>query len=193
MVTRRRHIDRDRSVSPSTRYRMYFLAVLAVTFLESANPAPAAPQSMLESGYTPVLIGRVNDTAKVLTLSERQRLSDLLATYERETHHQIVVLTVPNLSGESIEAYSLRVANSWGIGKKGFDDGILVTLSMAEHNVRIEPGKGMQRYISDANAKAINKEDMIPAFRNGGIAEGLDNGLRRPMAGARRYVINPND
>jgi uncharacterized protein len=138
---------------------MYFLVVLAVTLLECANPAPAAPQSWVDSAAIPALTGRVNDTAGVLTLSERQRLSDLLASYERETHHQIVVLTVPDLSGESIEAYSIRVANAWGLGYKGFDNGILVTLSMAERKVRVELGKGVQRYIGDPEAKAIIDED----------------------------------
>jgi uncharacterized protein len=89
----------------------------------------------------------------------------LLADYHRETHQQLVVLTIPTLSGEPLETYSLRVANTWGLGYKGFDNGILVLLALQERKVRIELGKGMERYISDAQAGSIIEESMVPAFR----------------------------
>jgi uncharacterized membrane protein YgcG len=41
-----------------------------------------------------------------------------------------VVLIIPSLGEEKIETFSLRTANVWGLGNKGFDDGILVTLAM---------------------------------------------------------------
>jgi uncharacterized protein len=175
------------------RHVMSFLAFLVVSLSAGATPAAAALPSRADSLPIPVLTGRVNDTASVLTPSERQQLTDVLAVYERETHHQIAVLTVPNLSGESIEAYSLRVANAWGIGMKGFDDGILVTLSMAEREIRIELRKGMQRYISDSDAKVVIDQDMVPAFKKGDFGEGLEAGLRHLMAEGRRYVIKPSD
>jgi uncharacterized protein len=183
----------DRAVSRRMRLQMCFLVVLALALLQCANQASADPQSRSDSVPIPALTGWVNDTAGVLTVSERQRLSSLLADYQREIHHQIAVLTIPNLSNESIETYSLRVASAWGLGYKGLDNGILVTLSMAEHRVRIELGKGMEHYISDPEAKAIIDEDMVPAFEKGSFAEGLELGLRRLMTDARRYVVNPGD
>ena len=68
----------------------------------------------------------------------------MLARYEHETSHQIVVLTLPTLQQENIEAYSLRVARAWGIGHKGLDNGILVTVALKERQVRIALGKGFE-------------------------------------------------
>ena len=135
--------------------------------------------------------GWVNDTANVLSVPDRKRLSDLLERYHRETNHQLAVLTIPSLSGESIESYSFRVANAWKLGYKGFDNGILVTLSMKERQVRIQLGKGMERYISDAQALSILQGSMIPAFAKGNFADGLEQGLTQLMNEARRYVVKP--
>lgn len=161
------------------------LIALALTWVGWANTAYA--QSV------PPLIDRVTDTAGVLTSAERKRLSKLLADYEDETHHQLAVLTIATLSGEPLETYSRTVANTWGLGYRGVDNGILIVLAMKEHKVRIELGKGMERYISDAQAKAIIDDTMTSAFARGDFAGGLEQGLKRLMADARRFVVNPSE
>jgi uncharacterized protein len=141
----------------------------------------------------PKLEQRVTDVAKVLSVADKARLVAMLVRYERETFHQIAVLTVPTLSGESIEGFSLRVANAWGLGRKGVDNGILITLAMSERKVRIEIGLGMEKYISDATAQAIIANTMIPAFRRGDYAGGLEAGLERLMKEGRKFVVAPMD
>lgn len=137
----------------------------------------------------PKLSGWVNDTAGVLTAAQRERIAGTLEKYQKETQHQIVVLTIPSLGEEGIEAFSLRTANAWGRGNKGVDDGILVTLAMKERRARIELGKGMQRFISDADAKTIMDTDMTPLFSKGDISGGLERGLERLMDEGRRFVV----
>ena len=137
----------------------------------------------------PKLNGWVNDTAGVLPVPERKRIAGALEKYERETHHQIAVLSIASLGEERIEAFSLRTANAWGLGNKGFDDGILVTLAMKERRARIELGKGMQRFISDADAKHILDAETTPLFAKGDIAGGLERGLEQLMDEGRRFVV----
>jgi|HubBroStandDraft_1064217.scaffolds.fasta_scaffold03358_12 uncharacterized protein len=164
---------------------LIFLIALAFAWGACTNAAYA--QSV------PVLKGRVTDTAGVLSSAEQVRLSKLLADYEDETHHQLAVLTITTLSGEPLEKYSPSVANTWGLGYRGVDNGILIILAMKERKVRIELGKGMERYISDAEAKAIIDDTMTPAFARGDFAGGLEQGLKRLMADARRFVVNPSE
>ena len=144
---------------------------------------------VLERDWVPQLNGRVNDSAGVLTVTDRQRITGTLEQYERETHHQIAVLMIASLGGEKIEALSLRTANAWRLGNKGLDDGILVTLAMKERRARIEVGKGMQRFISDADAKRILDTEMTPLFSRGDIAGGLERGLEQLMDEGRRFVV----
>jgi uncharacterized protein len=137
----------------------------------------------------PRLEGRITDVVNVLSGADRERLSSLLGRYERETSHQIGVLLIPTLAGETIESYSLRVAKAWKLGRKGLDNGILVTMAMKERAVRIEVGVGFERYVSNATAQAIIENAMVPAFRRGDYAGGLHAGLEELMREGRRFVV----
>jgi TPM domain len=110
------------------------LAFFAATSLAPAaevktkpNPRPAEiqPQPKIEivpdTRPIPKLSGHVNDTANVLKAEDREHIERALEQYERETFHQIAVLTIPTLAGEPIESYSLRIATAWKIGHKGIE------------------------------------------------------------------------
>ena len=155
------------------------VALLVFTALGGASERQAVPR----------LEGRVTDVAKILSAVDRERLGTLLARYEGETSHQIGVLVIPTLAGETIESYSLRVARAWKLGKKGLDNGILVTMAMKERAVRIELGVGFEKYISNATAQAIIGNAMVPAFRKGDYAGGLQAGLEELMKEGRRFVV----
>lgn len=163
---------------------MRVLAVFASLWLFTGATAA------IDSGLipVPVLNGRVNDTANVLSIEDQERLSKLLGNYERETKHQIGVLIVATLGDEAIESFCLRTANVWRLGRKGIDDGILVCLAVKERQVRIELGIGMNRCISNAEAKEIIDAEMTPLFSKGDIAGGLEQGLKRLMEEGRRFT-----
>jgi uncharacterized protein len=159
------------------------------SLLKIALIASLVYAGVVYAAAVPKLQGRVNDYAGVLQPQTRRELENSLAQYERETTHQIAILTVPSLGGESIEAFSLRVANTWALGRKGFDNGVLVTLAPAEHETRIELGLGMNRYVSNADAKKIIEEAMIPAFREGKYDIGLRRGIDRLFVECRAYRV----
>jgi uncharacterized protein len=144
----------------------------------------------VEFEWVPKLEGRVNDIANVLSDSQRERLTDMLASYEQETGHQIAILTIPALNGESIESFSLRVANSWKIGLRNHNNGILIVLALADKRSRITLGFGMERYITNELAKSIIATSMSPSFKQGQFAEGLEKGLLPLMEAGRKFVID---
>ncbi len=145
--------------------------------------------SIANAAEVPRFSGLVNDYAHVLPVRERADLEKILRAYEVETSHQVAVLTVQSLHGEPIEDFSLRVANAWGLGQKGLDNGVLVTLAPQERAVRIELGRGMSKYVSDAATKRIIDETMIPAFRVGDMQGGLRKGVGRLLEACRAYKI----
>lgn len=161
------------------RYRLALLLLLI-----GVLRLPLAAQDSV-----PELRGRVTDLAGVLSARENTRLTRMLADYEKETRHQIAILTVPSLSGESIESYSLRVANAWGLGLREADNGILLLFALEDRKIRIELGLGFERYISDARASEIIQTDMIPSFRQGRYARGLERGLRQLMRDGRKFRV----
>ena len=169
------------------------LAVLLLVISIGACSAAAKQEntgSSADSGRVPVpqLTGRVVDTVNLLLPADQERLSKLSQAYEQETGHQIAVLIIPTLAGEPIESFCLRTTKAWRLGRKGIDDGILVCLAMKERQVRIELGIGMNRYISNAEAKEIIDAEMTPLFSKGDIAGGLERGLKRLMEEGRRFT-----
>ena len=143
--------------------------------------------------WTPRLEGRVTDKANVLSISDRDRLTKMLERYEQETSHQLAVLVITTLSEESIESFSLRVANAWGLGQKSLNNGILVTLAIKERRVRIGLGLGMEKYITNATAQSIISNAMVPTFRKGDYSGGLQAGLELLMKQGRQFVVTPAD
>ena len=142
------------------------------------------------SSDIPQLEGRVNDYAGVLSVHERADLESTLAKYEKETTHQVAVLTVSSLHGETIEKFSLRVANAWHLGRKDLDNGVLITLAPNEREARIELGGGINRFVPDSTAKQILDETMIPEFRAGHLSEGLRLGVDRLLKECRAYKVS---
>ena len=125
--------------------------------------APAA-QALVE---VPPLVARVNDDAELLEPADEQSLEAELAAFERESGHQIAVLTVKSLDGEAIESFSLRVAEAWKLGDAKRDDGAIVVVASQDRRARIEVGYGLEGVIPDALAARILREQMIPWFKRG--------------------------
>ena len=125
----------------------------------------------------PALRGRVNDHANVLQSNQAQSLEAQLAQLERDTGHQVAVLTVPTLDGEDIEGFSIRVAENWKIGKKGYDNGAILVVAIKDRKLRLEVGYGLEGVMPDAIAKRVTADYIVPYFRQqdygGGIVAGI--------------------
>jgi uncharacterized protein len=130
----------------------------------------------------PPLRGRVNDYAGVMSSEQARSLESRLAQFEQETGHQVAVLTIPTLGGEDIEGFSIRVAENWKLGKKGFDNGVILVVAVKDRRLRLEVGYGLEGVLPDAIAKRITSDYIVPRFRAqdyaGGIIAGIDAVLR---------------
>ena len=125
----------------------------------------------------PYLSGRVVDTADLLPPADEQRIAARLETLERETGAQVVVLTVPTLGGNPLEDYALKVAETWKLGRKGVDDGVVFLVARDEHALRLEVGYGLEGKLPDITGKRILDELVVPRFRQGDFAGGVEAGI----------------
>ena len=137
-------------------------------------------------------LGRVNDYATVLSAETEEALSAELDGYERETCHNVAVLIVPSLKGETITDFSTRMALAWGIVDPVLRDGILLTVAIDEGQARIEMGTAMQSIIEEGAAERILRNEMVPSFREKDFDTGIVRGVRAIMEEARRLKI-PDD
>ena len=74
-----------------------------------------------------------------------------------------------------LDEYSLAVANAWGLGRRGIDDGLLITIAYEERAMRIEVGYGLEPIISDQNAADVIRR-MRPELAAGRSFAGIRTG-----------------
>lgn len=98
----------------------------------------------------------------------------MLAERERATGVQMAIAIFPSLEGESLEDYSIRLAQQWRVGQKGLDDGLILLVFVKERKVRVEVGYGLEPTITDVVVARIIRESIAPRFREGQYAAGLE-------------------
>lgn len=154
--------------------------VCAATCLTLGCAAEAEDNPQAQSTDAPALelTGRVVDAASIISAGVEADLTAKLEALESDTGVQLVVATTPSLDGREIDAYSLDLANAWGIGSAERDDGLLLLVAPNERQVRIDVGYGLEASVKDEEAAAIIYEAIVPEFRTGdfeaGIAKGVD-------------------
>jgi uncharacterized protein len=143
----------------------------------------------------PPLKARVTDLTHTLSTSQLQTLESRLGDFEREKGSQIAVLMLPSTQPETIEEYSIRVAEAWKIGRARVDDGVILVVAKNDRKLRVEVGRGLEGAIPDGIAKRVARDVIEPHFRSGdfygGIAAGTDalmkliegEGLPAPRSG----------
>src|SRR6476659_7177855 len=131
----------------SMRLLFSLLIVLATACSNGQAASQAQPGDTqhfsASAGAAVPLAGRVTDAANVVSKQQEAALSDRLARFEDATKHQMVVVTVNSLGGRDVADYTRDLANAWGIGRKGYDDGVVVLVAPNERKVRIAVGDGL--------------------------------------------------
>ena len=127
----------------------------------------------------PALKTRVTDLTRSLTPNQLDTLEQLLKSLETRKGSQIAVLIMPSTQPEEIEQYAIRVAETWKLGRKGIDDGVLMLIAKDDRNLRIEVGRGLEGAIPDAVANRITDEIMVPFLKQGDLYGGIQAGIVR--------------
>ncbi|NND73345.1 MAG: YgcG family protein [Rhodothermales bacterium] len=148
----------------------YLIVVLAIL---------AVPCNEVVGQDVPTLTGRVVDLADILSNGTERTITGILKAHEDSTSNQIAVLTIPTLSGESIESYSLRVARTWGLGTAENNNGVLLVIAVNDREMRIEVGFGLEGDLTDSRASRIIRGDMRTYFQEGNFDGGVLTGVQQ--------------
>jgi uncharacterized protein len=135
--------------------------------------APASAQDV----PVPPLRARVTDLTATLSAGEAAQLERKLAEFEARKGSQIAVLIVPTTRPETIEQYSIRVVETWKLGRKGVDDGALLLVAKQDRELRIEVGYGLEGALSDLTSNRIVEDIIVPRFRQGDFYGGIQAGV----------------
>jgi uncharacterized protein len=156
-------------------YSVFSSCILAIVlFLAFAFAFPASADVAV-----PQLTGRVVDQTGTLSSSDIAALSQKLRDFEARKGSQVAVLIVPTTDPETIEQYSIRVADAWKIGRKKIDDGAILIVAKSDRHLRIEVGYGLEGALTDVTSRRIIDEVITPKFRTGDFSGGISDGVDR--------------
>lgn len=160
------------------------LAAIAIPrFMKLSRPTayPDRPvtEPAMPSVHFPAPSGWVVDEAGKLsgpTVKELNAKSEVLAANDGP---EIAVVTVQSMGGESVEQYSMHLAERWKVGKRASDNGVILLVALAERKIRIEVGTGLEPKLTDSQAKRIIDESITPALKRGDFDGGIKLGYER--------------
>ena len=127
----------------------------------------------------PPPVARVIDLTDTLSGEDIATQARRLHDFQRRKGSQIAVLIVPTTQPETIEQYSIRVAETWKIGRKKIDDGALLVIAKNDRKLRIEVGYGLEGALTDVTARRIIDETIAPRFKTGDFSGGIAAGITR--------------
>jgi uncharacterized protein len=146
-----------------------FLILISFNLYLSANDIPERPSP-------PRL---VNDFAKILGSEEVLNLEKKLVDFNKQTSTQIAIVIVNDLHGYDRADFTIRLAEKWGVGQKGKDNGIVIMVKPKTPSSRgqafIATGYGLEAVIPDAIADRIIENEMIPEFKTNNYYAGLNS------------------
>jgi uncharacterized protein len=124
-----------------------------------------------------------NDYAHVVSPATATLLNTRLEEFERKTSNQILVVVFPKMeSPSSIEDYTVRLAQAWGVGQKQHNNGAVLFVFIQDRKMYIQVGYGLEGALPDATAKQIIENEIKPRFRKGDYDGGLTAGVNAILA-----------
>ncbi len=116
----------------------------------------------------------VEDRAGIIDSAAETRLAGMLQELEEKTGVQFIIFTVPSTAGVPIEEFSLATAEKWGLGRKGRDDGLLLTVAVGDRRYRFETGYGLEGILPDSYLGTLTRRELVPYFRAGDYGGGIN-------------------
>ena len=132
----------------------------------------------------------VNDFTGFLSEDQQIALNNKLLDFNNQTSTQIYVVTYDDLQDYPIEEFADKLAEKWGIGQKGKDNGLIILISPKnhQHGITIQTGYGLEGAVPDAIAKRIIEKVIIPDFKQGNYYAGLDSATNVIMSLTRENL-----
>jgi uncharacterized protein len=152
--------------------------VLIIIFIMLCCGISSAQQ---DDASIPAIRHRITDGSGSLSSDEMHSLEGMLAQFEQETSNQIVVLMIQSLEGMSLEDFAIRVCEKNKIGKKGKDNGVLLTIAKDDRKMRIDAGYGLEGALPDAICDQIIRKIIAPRFRQDDYYTGIKDGIEAIM------------
>jgi uncharacterized protein len=151
-----------------------------------AVSAQAVAQRSIEEQLPPKPDKYVTDRAGVLGAERVDALSRKLEQFERDTSNQILVWIDRKVPENfALEDFTVRAAQKWKAGQAKTDNGAILFVFIDDRKLRIEVGYGLEGVLPDITANRIIQNEIVPRFRSGDYAGGIEAGVDAMIAATK--------
>jgi uncharacterized protein len=135
----------------------------------------------------------VNDFTNTLTQEQIQSLENKLVALDDATSTQIAVVIVPSTNGATISDYNAELLRKWGVGSKEKNNGIVLLVAKNDRKLDIATGYGLEGALTDANAKSIIDDIIVPNFKGDDYYRGINLGTDAIVQAVKGQYNIPRD
>ncbi|MBK8807432.1 MAG: TPM domain-containing protein [Bacteroidales bacterium] len=121
--------------------------------------------------------GFVSNPDGVLSETVANQINAIITNLESNTQIEIAVVVLNDIGNAVPKNFATELFNSWGIGKQGLDNGLLILTVINQRRVEFETGYGLEHILTDSYCFRIQQLHMVPHFKNENYDLGLLNGV----------------
>lgn len=119
----------------------------------------------------------VSNPDNILSSEAVAAIDAQLRMLEDSTTAQVAVVMLKSIGSSDEFTFAQELFNAWGIGRASNDNGLLILYVEDERVIRFHTGDGMEAVLPDARCKQIQRDYMVPYFRDGDVDKGMLEGV----------------
>lgn len=144
-----------------SRFQAYHFIVLGFLCILAAFNPVFADVEVPEGAFV-----RVTDLTNTLTQDQKANLMRMSNELDTKHHAVILTLIVPTIGEESIEQFSMRVAEKWTPGHADDKRGAILVIAKNDKKFRIEVTRQLGTTLTDARSRQV-LDSMKPFLKTG--------------------------
>lgn len=149
---------------------LFLLFISTTTFAQKAYTIAEIPDPKKTGG------GWVSDPDKILSSTDIDEINNTISDFENKTNIQVAVVIVNNFDQNQEDFdFAYELFNTWGIGSKTSNNGLLLFIAKDRRKYRFITGTGVEGVLPDVKLKHIAEQNLLPAFRENDFGAGIIN------------------
>ncbi|HMJ70474.1 MAG TPA: TPM domain-containing protein [Cyclobacteriaceae bacterium] len=153
--------------------RTLFVAAFLITGIHALaqyTPASVPNTKLINNSY-------VSNPDQIIRESTVAQIDSLLSDLEQKTTAQIAVIVLDSIGDADIFDFTQELFNLWGIGGSN-NNGLMILLAKDKRTVRFHTGYALEGPLPDVVCKQIQRDKMVPAFKEGDYDAGMLAGVQ---------------
>jgi len=147
------------------------LLLISFTSFSQTYTVESVPTTRLENN------SYVSNPNQIISGTTVDQINTILDSLEKKTTVQVSVVLLQSIGQADVFDFAQQLFEKWGIGQKGNNNGLLILFVMDKHTIRFHTGDGLEGVLPDATCKDIQRDYMVPYFKNGNYDEGMFQGV----------------